>query len=273
VSISYLRITYCNNPVSLQRAFYFSCHATGKSGQGKTTLINDLLAATQVSAYTYSHNGKQRTQALRHLNTVRATVRQNFAIPSAGAPAESYDSTTTFTQFFEYANAVAAAIDHCMHEAAADLLNVNKEDLLVHARHILHWMHDLQLEFNACSPDNEVWTTTSRAYANMLTELRALDVYAVAAGTTDALVAATGEDSQAVTVHCATAAWLDDETNARALEAAKAQKDTFTDEMHKYAVRAKVPKEPFLLVTPPSTAGGGTACTFLNTEVSHFSCY
>jgi hypothetical protein len=251
--------------------FCFSCHAIGKSGQGKTTLINDLLTASQVSAYTYSHNSEQRKQALRHLNAVRATVRQDFTTPSAGASAASFDSTTTFEQFFEYANAVAAAIDHGMHEAAADLLGVNKEDLLVHARHILHWMRDLQLEFNACSPDNEVWTTTSRAYANMLTELRALDAYATAANTTDALVAAAGEDSQSVTVHCATAAWLAEETNQRALQAAKAQKDTFTDEMHKYAVRAKVPKEPFLLVTPPSTAGGGTACTFLNTEVSHSS--
>jgi hypothetical protein len=241
---------------------------------GKTTLINDLLAATQVSAYVYSHSGEQRKQVLRQLDTVRATVRQDFTIPTAGAPAESDDSATTFAQFFEYADAVAAAIDHGMHEAAADLLAVNKEDLLVHVRHILHWMRDLQLEFNSCSPDNDVWATTSRAYANMLTELRALDAYATAAGATDTLAAAvSGESDQSVTVHCATDAWLAEECNQRALQDANSQKDAFTDEMHKYAVRAKVPKEPFLLITPPSKGGGLTACTFLNTEVSHSRCF
>jgi hypothetical protein len=144
-----------------------------------------------------------------------------------------------------------------MHEATADLLAINKEDMLFEARAVVKRMQELQADL----VDGDVTRAEYKAeYKKLLDKLQALATQATATGA-----------SSDVSIVLPTEEWLESEPTKQALEAAKTQKDSFIDQLEAYAVKAKIPKEPFILITPPATYGGLKACTFLNTEVSEAS--
>jgi 50S ribosomal subunit-associated GTPase HflX len=230
----------------------------GKSGQGKTTLINALLAATQASGHEYSTCGEQRADCVNLLMAALDAMKRHLQGPSAGSIMSSSNTPEAAAAlFFKYSHAVLQVIERSMHEATADLLAINKEDMLFEARAVVKRMQELQADL----VDGDVTRAEYKAeYKKLLDKLQALATQATATGA-----------SSDVSIVLPTEEWLESEPTKQALEAAKTQKDSFIDQLEAYAVKAKIPKEPFILITPPATYGGLKACTFLNTEVSEAS--
>jgi energy-coupling factor transporter ATP-binding protein EcfA2 len=227
----------------------------GKSGQGKTTLINALLAATQASGHEYSTCGEQRADCVNLLMAALDAMKRHLQGPTAGSIMSSSNMPEAAAAlFFKYSHAVLQVIERSMHEATADLLAINKEDMLYNGRAVLKRMQELQADL---ADDDITHNEYEAEYIKLFNKLQALAAQATATGA-----------SSDVSIVLPTEEWLESELTKQALAAAKAQKDPFIDQLEAYAVRARIPKEPFLLVTPPATSGGNYACTFLNTEVS-----
>eukprot|EP00953_Heterococcus_sp_UTEX-ZZ885_P028299 15098-Heterococcus_DN1.PRE.1 len=233
----------------------------GKSGQGKTTLINALLAATQASGHEYSTCGEQRADCVDLLLAALDAMKLHLKGPSAGSIIEGSNSTAEAAAalFLRYSHAVLQVIERSMHEATADLLAINKEDMLFEARAVVKKMQELQADL----ADDDV--THNQYEADYIKLFNKLQVLAAQATVTAA--------SSNVSIMLPTQEWLDSEPTRQALEAAKTQKDPFIAQLEAYAVKAKILKEPFLLVTPPAHEGGNNACTFLNTEVRYGDVY
>jgi energy-coupling factor transporter ATP-binding protein EcfA2 len=233
----------------------------GKSGQGKTTLINALLAATQASGHEYSTCGEQRADCVDLLLAALDAMKLHLKGPSAGSIIEGSNSTAEAAAalFFRYSHAVLQVIERSMHEATADLLAINKEDMLYNGRAVLKRMQELQADL---ADDDITHNEYEAEYIKLFNKLQALAAQATATGA-----------SSDVSIVLPTQEWLDSGPTRQALEAAKTQKDPFIAQLEAYAVKAKILKEPFLLVTPPAHEGGNNACTFLNTEVSKTSLF
>jgi energy-coupling factor transporter ATP-binding protein EcfA2 len=228
----------------------------GNSGQGKTTLINAVLAAAQASAHEYSTCGEQRADCVDLFTAAAPAMKRHLQGPSAGSIIDSSSSNTpeaAAALFFKYSHAVLQVIERSMHEATADLLGINKEDLLG-ARSAVKKMQELQADLAA---EAVTQTDYDTEYTKLFHKLEALAAKATATVASDQ-----------VSIEFATEQWLKSEPTKQALEAAKAQRDPFIEQLQDFAVKARVPKEPFLLVTPPPSNGGLNACTFLNTEVN-----
>jgi hypothetical protein len=231
----------------------------GKSGQGKTTMINSLLAATQASGHEYSACGEQRADCVNLLMAALDAMKRHLRGPSAGSIIGGSTPETSAALFFKYSHAVLQVIERSMHEATADLLAINKEDLLYNGRAVVNSMQELQADL----VDGDVTQAQYNAeYTKLFGKLQALAAQATATGA-----------SRDVSIVLPTEEWLESEPTKQALAAAKVQKDPFVEQLKDYAVKANIPGEPFLLATPPATNGGLQACTVCNTEVSKASSY
>jgi hypothetical protein len=209
------------------------CTVVARSGTGKTTFLNNLIAATEMSPFEYSAKVVARKAAVRAMVEARSQIdcaQFNYGV------------------FDTYVHALTHALECCLHEAKEHLLAVTKEAALLNIQTESATL--IELSYQHCE-NNYRDAEFQGQYTQTLQCLEKLQGY----------VTRTGDDRENVTVHT----YCEESDGTQLIS----QEDTYRTQLERFAMDAsKIPNEAFLLPTPDKKAGGRSACTYFNTTVS-----